>query len=333
MTLHYGMAVQRNADETGTTPVDDRKNIEGMFVRAGAIRRGTDALVAGSAGWTFTLNAAWFVTQRATGDGFQLWGNDGAITLSANAAGTALPASAPAAGLSRYYRVWVRHRANEAGLDSTSVPDAGVEFSAASSSPTLPALPTGATEVATNLMTSAATSTASAGNTLVITMPWTAARGGVVHCRTQAELDTLVAASASSAPILAELGGVLSLCTGAASSTGTAVTYGSGWGAYGGAYQEPTWWRDAEGFVHLQGLVKRTGATITAGASGTILTLPAGARPAGDLIVPLLNGEDSGAMARFNLSSAGVLAAYANGTWASGAAWVSLSGLTFRAAV
>lgn len=214
MTLHYGMAVHRNGDATGTEPVDFRKDVEGLFVRAGALRRGTGILVAGTAGWTFTLNAAWFVTQRATGDGFQLWGNDGAITLSTNAAGTALPTSAPASGLSRYYRVWVRHRANESGLDSTSVPDAGVEFSSAASSPTLPALPAGATEVATNLMTSAATSTASTGNTLTQTMPWSANRGGVVPCRSAAELTTLSALGTPEHPVWGSLLGSLYRCSG-----------------------------------------------------------------------------------------------------------------------
>lgn len=212
MTLHYGIAVHRNADETGTEPLDFRKDVEGLLVRAGAMHRGSDALVAGSAGWTFTLNPAWYATQHAVGDGLQVWGNDGAITLSTNAAGTALPTAAPAAGLSRYYRVWVRHRSNGENSDTTSVPDAGVEFSAASSSPTLPALPTGATEVATNLMDSTATSTASSGNTLVQTMPWTAMRGGVVPLRSSAELTALAALGSDVAPAFGELSGAVYRC-------------------------------------------------------------------------------------------------------------------------
>lgn len=285
MTLHYGMAVQRNGDATGTEPVDFRKDVEGLFVRAGAMRRGVDALVAGTAGWTFTLNAAWFVTQRATGDGFQLWGNDGAITLSTNEAGAALPTSAPATGLSRLYRVWVRHRANEAGLDLTSVPDAGVEFSAASSSPTLPALPTGATEVAQNLMTSSATSTASTGNTLTVTMPWTASRGGVVHCRTQGELDVVKVLGSAENPILAHLAGALYLCDDG--STVKSIASGQ-WASY-----TPTLtnipgtvtrarWIDLNGMVTAQVRVAVTGAV----TGGMRVSLPVAAASA-DLTAPV----------------------------------------------
>lgn len=292
MTLHYGIAAHRNVDETGTEPLDDRKNVEGLFVRGGAIRRGTDALVAGSAGWTFTLNAAWYVTQRAAGDGFQLWGNDGAITLSTNAAGATLPTSAPAAGLSRYYRAWVRHRSNGENSDTTSIPDAGVEFSSASSSPTLPALPVGATEVATSLMDSTATSTASSGNTLVQTMPWTAARGGVVPCRSEGELTTLAALGSALTPFLASLSGDLYVCRGGAArlvdgDTGWVTpTFGSGFESVGP--DDLVRVRKVGNIVYLKGYLKPTSGSFSASSTaGGIITVPVGFRPANRFSAPV----------------------------------------------
>ena len=82
----------------------------------------------------------------------------------------------------------------------------------AASSPTAPAIPAGAFELARNTMTSAATTTASTGNTITQTAPYTAPRGGVVYCRTTTERDALTASAITSNPITISLDGVLWTC-------------------------------------------------------------------------------------------------------------------------
>ena len=172
MALYRSIGAALEADNSGTNPIDVRKDLTGLFIRAGVLPGGTAPLVTGTAGWAYNLGAAPWVTQTATGDGFHLWGNDGYVGVGTSGVGGTVPA-APGSGLSRIDILWVRHPSNGENGDTTSAPAAGVTCGTAASSPTAPALPAGAFELARNTMTSAATTTASTGNTITQTAPST----------------------------------------------------------------------------------------------------------------------------------------------------------------
>jgi len=180
MALYRSIGAALEDDNSGTNPIDVRKDLGGLFIRAGILPGSTSPLVAGTAAWAYSLAAGSWVTQTATGDGYHLWGNDGAVTVGTSGVGGTVPA-APGSGLSRIDIIWIRHPSNGENGDTTSAPFAGVTCGTAASSPTAPALPAGAFELARNTMTSAATSTASTGNTIAQTAPSTAAAGGGIR--------------------------------------------------------------------------------------------------------------------------------------------------------
>lgn len=97
--------------------------------------------------------------------------------------------------------------------------------------------------------------------------------------------------------------------------------YAAGWAYYGSVFNTPGFWKDADGIVHLRGLCAGTGTTV----GTTIFTLPPGYRP---VLQELLVAVANNAIARIDVQADGQIkyAAGANGTW------VSLDGMTFRAA-
>jgi hypothetical protein len=91
------------------------------------------------------------------------------------------------------------------------------------------------------------------------------------------------------------------------------------WEEYGGSWNKSGYFKDSFGIVHLRGLVRK-------GAVGSVIfTLPAGYRPARKELFAVCNGGS--AHGRVDVSAAGEV------LFVSGIAnWVSLDGLTFRAA-
>lgn len=102
------------------------------------------------------------------------------------------------------------------------------------------------------------------------------------------------------------------------------VTFNTGWQNYttgfGGAWANVEYMKDSQGFVHLHGLCYRA-----TGVNTVMFTLPAGYRPAGQQIFPV---DSNSAHGRVDVKTNGdvELAAGAAGNW------VSLSGITFKAA-
>ena len=146
----------------GTQPIEVRKSDALLFTRAGVVAGSASPLVTGTSGWTYNVGKAGFVTIRSESDGAHVFGNDGV-------AATPAVAVAPGSGLSRIDVIWVRHPAVGENSDTTSEPVFGVTSGVASSTPVAPSLPAGALELARNTMTSAATSTSSAGNSIAQT--------------------------------------------------------------------------------------------------------------------------------------------------------------------
>lgn len=176
----------------GTTPLDTRKSLSALWASAGVVAGGPSPLVTGTAGFAYSVaGPVPLVTTRGPSDGFQMFTNDGAATVTCPAA--------PGSGLQRIDILWVRHPTNTENSDTSSMPIFGVASgTAVSSSPAAPSIPAGALELARNTMTSAATSTASTGNTIsqtaavaalrvppVPVITWTAS--GDVYCTTTAQ--------------------------------------------------------------------------------------------------------------------------------------------------
>jgi hypothetical protein len=99
-------------------------------------------------------------------------------------------------------------------------------------------------------------------------------------------------------------------------AAGEQAVFQNSWTKYGGGYEDPCYWKDAASCVHLQGLL--AGGTIGAAA----FTLPPGYRPAGQLIFDV---QSNSALGRVDVFLNGVVQVVAGS-----AAWVNLSGISFR---
>ena len=181
MTLTRGFI--RNAV---TTPTDARimnmaqlvANADGT-PRVGVLGGANPSIVSTTGTMNVAIAAAEFATSKGRADGVSIFANDGTVNVAIGAA----PASN-----SRIDVIWVKHNDSTTG-DANSLPTFGVTPGAAAASPTKPAIPTGALELATLRVYAGTTATNGGANTLVNTYTMTAARGGVVPLRTKAELD------------------------------------------------------------------------------------------------------------------------------------------------
>lgn len=200
MTLYRSMGAALEDDNSGTEPVDVRKDLGGLFVRPGVLPGGVTPLVTGSAGWQYTVKRAAWVTSRGTSDGMHLWGNDGDILVGSSGVGGTVTA-APGAGLSRIDIIYALHPSNGENSDATSEPTVAVAVGTPGSPGLAPSLPVGALELGRNTMTSTATTTASSGNTIAQTAPYAAPAGGVIPVRNATERDALTAFATAEGPI------------------------------------------------------------------------------------------------------------------------------------
>lgn len=100
----------------------------------------------------------------------------------------------------------------------------------------------------------------------------------------------------------------------------TAMTLSNSWVDFGAGYQGAEYMKDRMGFVHLRGLVKN-------GSSGgaAITTLPSGYRPSA---IELHASASNALFCLIEVTAAGVVTCTAGGD----TTWISLNGLTFKAA-
>lgn len=142
--------------------------------RAGVLPSHYNPLVTGTAGMAYSVAAFAAVTVRS-GMGAELVANDGAATVATTAA--------PGAN-SRIDVIWVRSLFTTTG-DAGTDPVFGVTQGTAAASPSKPAIPAGALELATAVVLSTTTQTSTA--VITQTHPYTAMEGGVVALRNQTE--------------------------------------------------------------------------------------------------------------------------------------------------
>lgn len=177
----------------GASPLDTRFTLAALLAGGGAgltVRQGVfapvpAALITGSDGWAYRCGTCHFALSRTAHDGAHIIANDGNESIPTDPApGTP--------GASRIDVIWVRQPSASEHGDSSSTPVFGVAKGEPSTGePAVPTIPAGAYELARNTITSAATSTSSAGNTITQSWRYTAVRGTPIPVRNQAERDEL----------------------------------------------------------------------------------------------------------------------------------------------
>ncbi len=145
--------------------------------RVGVLGPANASIVATTATMNVTVAAAEFATSKGKADGVPVFTNDGTVNV--------LIGAAPASN-SRIDVIWVKHNDDTTG-DANALPVFGVTAGVAAASPTKPAIPTGALELATLRIYSGTTATNGGANTLTNTYQMTASRGGTVAVRTAIE--------------------------------------------------------------------------------------------------------------------------------------------------
>lgn len=170
-------------DSGGLSITDWRLIMSGLIARdgSGAPRLGvfpthTTAIVTGTSGMSYSVGSFIAATSR-NGAGIELVANDGATAV----ATTAAPGSN-----SRIDVIWVRCRFPSYTDSGQTTPTFGVTQGTAAGSPTKPAIPAGALELATATVPSSATATNS-GVVITQTFRYTATAGGIVLVRNAVE--------------------------------------------------------------------------------------------------------------------------------------------------
>lgn len=270
--------------------------------RTGVIGNPGAPIVATTGTMNVTVAAAEFATSKGKADGVAIFTNDGVANVAIGAA----PASN-----SRIDVIWVKHFDDTTGdTAGQSLPLFGVTPGAAAASPTKPAIPTGALELATLRVYAGTTATNGGSNTLTNTYQMTATRGGVVPFRTTTERDAWTNASdglvawcadvdASFIWVADAIGGATWIHSGGKPISG-ALSYVSIYSAgaptprileHGGEYR-------------LEGIVTSTGASFGAGTYFDVGSVPAAKAPTATRNYPVLV---QGVFGSVQVTSAGVI--------------------------
>lgn len=258
----------RNA---ATTPLDARRMDMAQVVcnsdgtpRVGVLGNANPSIVTALATMAVAVAAADFVTSKGVADGVAIFGNDGTVNV---------PITAAPASNSRIDVIWVKHNDNTTG-DANSTPIFGVTNGVAAASPTKPAIPTGALELATLRVYSGTTAANGGANVLTNTYQMTAMRGGVVPVRSIVERDAWTTPVLGQTVLVISSGYEYSRIAGAWIGRTDAVL-----GADGNAIVTASQIRrDAYGYVDLDAQTTRTGGTTYAGQL-ILGVVPVGFRP------------------------------------------------------
>jgi len=168
VSLFRGLFVRPDATR-GTTPVEARKSLAGMFHRlaAGGPRAGllAPAQVVGTAGWAYSMPAVPMLLARGAADGVVLAGNDGALPVPTD------PAPATGSRIDIVYAI--HHDVDQADVDSAMV--VAVAIGIPSGTPVAPSIPAGAMEFARATVPSTASNTL--GATITQTSTYTGLAG------------------------------------------------------------------------------------------------------------------------------------------------------------
>lgn len=184
MALHIGFGIKGATQDA----VDYRLGQAGLVARstagvarAGVFPAGSGALVSARADLTVDIAAFVAVLTRGSSYGTVVVSNDGAMQS---------PTFGVAPGSnSRIDVLWLRQNDSVDAADANDLPTWGITAGTAAPSPVAPSVPSGALAFAQVLIPAGATATNSGGVVITDVFPYTAAAGGVVHLRSQAEQD------------------------------------------------------------------------------------------------------------------------------------------------
>jgi len=287
----------RNA---ATTPLDARlmdmaklvANADGS-PRAGVIGGANPSIVSTTATMNVAIAAAEFATTKGKADGVAIFTNDGTVNVPI--------ATAPASN-SRIDVIYVKHNDNTTG-DANSNPIFAVAQGTAAASPTKPAIPTGALELATLRVYAGTTATNGGSNTLVNTYQMTAARGGRVFFRTKADLDLWTTAVVGQDAFVIADGTHYARASGSWFATARALETGSIGADANMTILSSEITRDRNGFVDVIALTQRTNSTTFVG-SLIVGVIPFAFRPPADAVGEAVT-YGSGTRIGMSISAAG----------------------------
>ena len=197
MTLTRSLPTQH---PSGLPILDERRIYQGRYARnsdgtarLGVLPAHTNPLVTARASMGYDIGAFNAVSAR-TAAGVEEVANDGTVTV----ATTAAPGSN-----SRIDVIWVRAQfGSPVSSDGSNDVVFGVTQGTPAASPSKPAIPAGALELATATIPSTATTTQSSGVVITQTYQYTAAAGGTVLMRNRVELEAWSAPAGATARTL-----------------------------------------------------------------------------------------------------------------------------------
>ena len=195
MGVNRGLFVRATGtapNKVGTTPLESRLAMAALVAeyapgqpRTGVMTQSIDnpAIVGASSGsMTYTVQPCEVVIARAAGDGVYI------ITVSGT---TNIPTDpAPGTG-SRWDILYIKQIDTDMG-DANNLPVLDVAKGTAATSPTKPAIPTGAIQLAEARIFAGTTTASGGANTLTPLFQWTAVRGAPIPVRSLAERNAIV---------------------------------------------------------------------------------------------------------------------------------------------
>lgn len=293
MTVNRGLWVPINTGNVGTTDLEARLADNALFesnngtdARSGLLNPQTPAVVTGTANMSYNLAAVNPVINRAAAEGVYRFSATGVTNLATTAA--------PAAN-SRIDVIWVKQN-DQTKADANNFATAGVAQGGAAASPTAPAIPAGAMEVAR--ATVGANITATTAASITQTFRYTSLRGTPTPVRSTLERTEITSPRVGQLVKRLDLAGTpVEEWNGSAwvSEEFSAVnTADANWTYRGGL------WRDSRGPVPkvcLTLLLTRTGGTVNLTATAIqafAALIPAGWRPVGHSVSASTVSQTSG---------------------------------------
>lgn len=205
MTLHNSLHTG-SASHAVLSALDGRLALSGLIAPAaagpGALDVGTGVMFPAPGGfavsgtsstspWQYSVPAATFVTTKGTLDGGKIGSNDGVYLVST---------VVPPASNSRYDVIYVMQQDADATInpDASTAPVIGVVNGTAAASPTIPAIPAGAYQLAhAQVFSTAIAGTSGAGVTITQDWSWTSLRGTPIPFRNATEQNAVTWGSAA----------------------------------------------------------------------------------------------------------------------------------------
>jgi hypothetical protein len=174
----------------GTTAAEARRALGARFVensigtpRSGILDPAYTNIVVGTGNMSYDVMPCQAIINRAA--------NEGVYDVTFTGITNIATGAAPASGLSRYDLIWVRQNDPDKG-DASNLPELGVTQGTAAASPSRPALPNGAMQLAEARVYSGTTGTLSSPNTITQSWKYTTMKGGTLNVRSAAERAELL---------------------------------------------------------------------------------------------------------------------------------------------